>query len=92
MPFDEVRCEPSDKVNLSQATVSNCIARIRDRIPVPVADTARGSNPIGVVPSRVPASGDLEQQILRHCLVNRKKKCFNTFEIWILFERYSQAS
>lgn len=55
-------------MTLSEATVSSCSAKIRDLIPDPVAETARGNRPIGEEPKRVPASGVRAQQILKHCL------------------------
>lgn len=55
-------------MTLSEATVSNCRAKIRDLMPDPVAETARGRRPIGDEPRRVPASGVRAQQMLKHCL------------------------
>lgn len=67
-PICTLFCEPCDNDVLSQAVVSNCNARIRDRIPWPVAAAASGSKPIGDVPRRAPASGLRVEQRFKHCL------------------------
>lgn len=53
---------------LSQAVVISCRARIRARMPWPVAEEAKGIRPTEVVPRRTAASMDREQQMLKHCL------------------------
>lgn len=61
-------CEPCPKAFLSQAVVNNCSAKMRERMPWPVAEAASGSKPTVDVPRRIPASGHREQHKNRHCL------------------------
>lgn len=63
---------PWPKVARSQATVRSCRARIRDRMPWPVADAANGSRPTGEVPNRTPASVQRAVHRLRHWLQMRQ--------------------
>jgi hypothetical protein len=68
LPCKTAFCVVSAKAFLSQAAVNNCNANIRDLIPVPIAEHAKGSKPTGVEPKRDAASGLREQQTLKHCL------------------------
>lgn len=67
----------------SHAFVSNCIARIRDRMPWPVAEAANGNKPTVDVPRRKQASGHRVQHTNRHCLQSKNKK--QNEKIWTTF-------
>lgn len=77
----------------SHAFVSNCIARIRDRMPWPVAEAANGNKPTVDVPRRKQASGHRVQHTNRHCLQSKKQKTKrkNMNNIWSHYKYYHKA-
>lgn len=68
--------EPCPSTDLSHAFVNSCNAIMRDRIPWPVAEAAKGNKPTDDVPSRRQASGHRVQHRKRHCLSGENIKMF----------------
>lgn len=66
-------CEPWPSAVLLHAADINCMAKMRARMPWPVAEEANGIKPTGVVPKRAVASNEREQQMPRHWLSVEKR-------------------